>query len=116
MYIKSLELKNFRNYNHINLEFDKGSILFTGNNGNGKTNLLESIHYLSAGRSHRTYIQDELIRWGSEYALLRACIESGDESKMHILEIEIRKNNNIKIRIDGVYQKRKRILFRWFPR
>jgi DNA replication and repair protein RecF len=107
MYIKSLELRNFRNYNHINLEFDKGSILFTGNNGNGKTNLLESIHYLSAGRSHRTYIQDELIRWGSEYALLRACIESGDESKMHILEIEIRKNNNIKIRMDGVYQKKK---------
>jgi DNA replication and repair protein RecF len=107
MYIKSLELKNFRNYNHIKLEFDKGSILFTGNNGNGKTNLLESIHYLSAGRSHRTYIQDELIRWGSEYALLRACIKSGDASKMHLLEIEIRKDNNIKIRIDGVYQKKK---------
>jgi DNA replication and repair protein RecF len=107
VYIKSLELKNFRNYSHINLEFDKNSILFTGNNGNGKTNLLESIHYLSTGRSHRTYIQDELIKWGSEYALLRACIKSGDGSKIHLLEIEIRRNNNIKIRLDGVYQRKK---------
>ncbi len=107
MYLKNLELKNYRNYNYVDLEFDKSSILLVGNNGNGKTNLLESIHYLSTGRSHRTHIQDELIKWGADFSLIRARLgpEKGESS--HIIEIEIRKNNNIKIRINGVYQKKK---------
>ncbi|MCJ7665544.1 MAG: DNA replication/repair protein RecF [Actinobacteria bacterium] len=89
------------------MEFDKSSILLVGNNGNGKTNLLESIYYLSTGCSHRTHIQDELIKWGSDFSLIRACIGPEDGSKKYIIEIEIRKNNNIKIRINGVYQKKK---------
>ncbi len=107
MYLKNLELKNYRNYDHIKLEFDKNSILLVGNNGNGKTNLLESIYYLSTGRSHRTHIQDELIKWGSDFSLIRASIGPEDGSKKYIIEIEIRKNNNIKIRINGVYRKKK---------
>lgn len=107
MYIKNLELKNYRNYGHIKLEFDKNSILLVGNNGNGKTNLLESIHYLSMGHSHRTHIQDELIKWGADFSLIRARLGSEEKSKAYTLEIEIRKKNNIKIRINGVYQKKK---------
>ncbi|MFC2159850.1 DNA replication/repair protein RecF [Actinomycetota bacterium] len=107
MYLKNLELKNYRNYDHVDLEFDRSSILLVGNNGNGKTNLLESIHYLSTGRSHRTHIQDELLRWGTDFSLIRAKLGSEKGSRSYVIEIEIRKNNNIKIRIDGVYQKKK---------
>ena len=107
MYLKNLELKNYRNYEHVKLEFDKSSILLVGNNGNGKTNLLESIHYLSTGRSHRTHIQDELIKWGSDFSLIRARLGSEEKGKGYTIEIEIRKNNNIKIRINDVYQKKK---------
>ncbi len=107
MYLKNLELKNYRNYEHIKLEFDKNSILIVGNNGNGKTNLLESIYYLSAGRSHRTRIQDELIRWGSDFSLIRAGLGPDEKNRAYTIEIEIRKNNNIKIRVNGVYQKKK---------
>ncbi len=107
MYLKSLELKNYRNYDHIDLEFDKNSILLVGNNGNGKTNLLEAIYYLSTGRSHRTHIQDELVRWGSGFSLIRASIYSGSNQKKFLVEIEIRKNNVLKIKVNGVYQKRK---------
>ena len=107
MYIKNFELKNYRNYDHVILEFDKNSILLVGNNGNGKTNLLESIHYLSTGRSHRTHIQDELIKWGTGFSLIRASIGPENGSKKYIIEIEIRKNNNIKIRVNGVFQKKK---------
>ena len=107
MYLKNLELKNYRNYEHVKLEFDKSSILLVGNNGNGKTNLLESIHYLSTGRSHRTHIQDELIKWGSDFSLIRAGLGSEEKDKAYTIEIEIRKNNNIKIRINDVYQKKK---------
>jgi DNA replication and repair protein RecF len=107
VYLKNLELKNYRNYEHIKLEFDKSSILLVGNNGNGKTNLLESIHYLSTSRSHRTHIQDELIKWGSDFSLIRARLGSEEKGKAYTIEIEIRKNNNIKIRINDVYQKKK---------
>jgi len=107
VYLKNLELKNYRNYDHVKLEFDKNSILLVGNNGNGKTNLLESIHYLSTGRSHRTHIQDELIKWGADFSLIRARLGPEEEKSSHLIEIEIRKNNSIKIRINGVYQKKK---------
>ena len=107
MYLKNLELKNYRNYDHVDLEFDKSSILLVGNNGNGKTNLLESIHYLSTGRSHRTHTQDELLKWGTDFSLIRAKLGSEKTSRSYVIEIEIRKNNNIKIRVNGVYQKKK---------
>ena len=107
MYLKNLELKNYRNYDHIGLEFDKDSILLVGNNGNGKTNLLEAVHYLSTGRSHRTHMQDELIKWGRDYFLLRGTIVSGNKKRKHLVEVEVRKKNNLKIKVDGVYRKKK---------
>jgi len=108
VYLKSLELENYRNYEHIDLEFDKNSILLVGNNGNGKTNLLEAIHYLSTGRSHRTHIQDELIKWESGFSLIRANIYSGSDQKKFLVEIEIRNNNILKIKVNGVYYKKKK--------
>lgn len=107
MYLKSLELKNYRNYDHIDLDFDKDSILLVGNNGKGKTNMLESIHYLSAGRSHRTHVQDELLKWGREYTLIRGKILSGNKRTRHLVEIEIRKDNDLKIKVDGIYRSKK---------
>ncbi len=115
MYFKNLELINFRNYKSVKLNFKNSTILITGDNGQGKTNLLESIHYISSGKSHRTSDQDELINWDSDYAILRASIgdsledSTGDtiDSSKQLIEIELRKKNNIKIRIDGVYYRRK---------
>jgi DNA replication and repair protein RecF len=102
MYLNNLELINFRNYKSLKLNFKNGTILIVGDNGQGKTNLLESIHYISSGKSHRTSDQDELINWDSDYAILRASLSS-----KQLIEIELSKKNNIKIRIDGVYYRRK---------
>jgi DNA replication and repair protein RecF len=111
MYLKNLELINFRNYESVKLNFKNSTILVVGDNGQGKTNLLESIHYISSGKSHRTSDQDELIDWDSDYAILRASLEKSIEdiadSSKQLIEIELRKKNNIKIRIDGVYFRRK---------
>ena len=118
MYLNNLELINFRNYKSVKLNFKNGTILIVGDNGQGKTNLLESIHYISSGKSHRTSDQDELINWDSDYAILRASLgksieDTEDSSKdtanssKQLIEIELRKKNNIKIRIDGVYYRRK---------
>ncbi len=110
MYLKKLELKNYRNYSQANLDFDKNTILILGNNGNGKTNLLESVYYLSTGRSHKTYIQDEIIKWGSNYSTIKALIGSGRGDKEdRFIEIELRKgsSSNTKIRVDKTRRKKK---------
>jgi len=108
VYLKRLELENYRNYTHINLSFDKNTILIVGDNGQGKTNLLESIYFLSTGRSHRTYSQDELINWDKGYSILRAYAQSKkDINQSHLIEIELKRDGQIKIRVDKVYRKRK---------
>ncbi|MBC7332913.1 MAG: DNA replication/repair protein RecF [Actinobacteria bacterium] len=103
MYLEKLELRNYRNYEHVSLEFGSDSVLILGDNGQGKTNLLESIYFLSTGKSHRTQNQSELINWGADYSILRAVIKGS-----HLLEIELRRDAGIKVRIDKTYQKRKK--------
>jgi len=108
MYLKKLELKNYRNYSHVNLNFDKNTVLILGNNGNGKTNLLESIYYLSTGRSHRTYSQDEIINWGSDYSKVKALVGSEKEDEPdRFIEIELQKGNDIKIKVDKISRRKK---------
>ena len=47
MYIESMELKDFRNYEFLSLRFDKGTNIFYGDNAQGKTNILEAVYLLS---------------------------------------------------------------------
>lgn len=54
MLITSLRLRDFRNYTDFQLQPHPGINLLFGQNGSGKTNLLEAIHYCALGRSHRT--------------------------------------------------------------
>lgn len=61
MIIRGLHLQNFRNYREQNFEFCPGINIFVGNNGQGKTNVLESIYLSSCARSHRTGRDSELI-------------------------------------------------------
>ena len=68
MRVKSLSLKNFRNYEQAVIEPDSGVTVFTGPNAQGKTNILEALHLCCLGRSHRTARDEELIRWGAANA------------------------------------------------
>ena len=54
MILKKITLKNFRNYENLDLEFEKKINIFIGNNAQGKTNILESIYVLAVTKSHRT--------------------------------------------------------------
>lgn len=63
MQISHLSLTNFRNYARLELELPPGAVVLQGDNAQGKTNLLEAIHYLSRIRSPRTKADSELVNW-----------------------------------------------------
>jgi len=71
MKFTSLQLKNFRNYSSLAFQPGDGITVLYGSNGSGKTNLLESMHLLSLGRSHRTTIDREMIAQGEDVAFVR---------------------------------------------
>ncbi len=68
MNLTDLELRNFRNYEHVKLNFDPGVNLIVGDNAQGKTNLLEAISYLGSGKSFRALKQKEMVRFGADFA------------------------------------------------
>ena len=71
MYISTLKLDHFRNYDSLDLEFSPGTNLFYGNNAQGKTNILEAVYFCGTTRSHRTTRDSELIRFGAQESHLR---------------------------------------------
>lgn len=89
MFIKSVTLKNYRNYEDLNLEFSSDKILLTGKNAQGKTNLLESLHYLSCLSSSRAKTDSELIRWGNDFARLKTIITTCKNPSKDDMEREL---------------------------
>ena len=75
MELKSLYLRNFRNYEEAAVAFSPGLNVIYGDNAQGKTNLLEAIHLLITGRSFRTHHLRDLIRFKSPAFYLEAHFE-----------------------------------------
>ncbi|MCL0330174.1 DNA replication/repair protein RecF [Apilactobacillus xinyiensis] len=75
MRITTLQLRKFRNYEDVSIEFNSGVNVLLGNNAQGKTNLLESIYVLALTKSHRTANNKELISWHNDYAQLKGVIK-----------------------------------------
>lgn len=70
MHFTTLRLKQFRNYPYLELEPSEGITVLYGPNGSGKTNLLEAMHLLSLGRSHRTTADREMVAQGEMAAMV----------------------------------------------
>ena len=64
--VRHLQLANFRNYKQIELELSPGRLLFLGDNAQGKSNLLEAVHLLSAAKSSRARTDSEMIGWQAD--------------------------------------------------
>ncbi len=87
MYVARLTLVDFRSYAGADVDLEPGATAFIGRNGQGKTNLVEAIDYLSRLASHRVAGDAPLVRAGSERALVRASVvRDGREA---VLEVEI---------------------------
>ncbi len=104
MLIKSLKLKDFRNYNDLYLEFENALNIIYGNNAQGKTNIIEAIFLCAAGRSHRTSRDAELIRNTASCYYIDLLIEKDKDEQ----EIEVRysQEERKKIRINEIPIKR----------
>lgn len=97
MIIKNLEIRHFRNYTTLNIDLnDKINIIY-GQNGQGKTNLLESIYLLGFTASHRTQTIENLIQTNKEKAIVKANIQ---KDLPYTLEINITKNKK-QVKIDN---------------
>lgn len=99
MYIKEIELKNFRNYEDFSTDFDKNVNLVIGKNAQGKTNLIEAIYLSSIGRSFRTSHDNDLIRFGQNGAFVRVLAQK--EVIDTKVEINIHSNYKKSIKKDG---------------
>lgn len=100
MYIKNLQLINFRNYNELNISLNSGVNVFIGDNAQGKTNVLEAIYYSSIAKSHRTNKDKELINWNKDEAYVKAYISKERLDKN--IEIKIFKDGKKGIRINSI--------------
>ena len=78
MFVTALSLTDFRNYESLELGLQPGATLFVGSNGQGKTNLVEALGYLSTLGSHRVSVEHAMIRQGQAAAIVRARLRHGE--------------------------------------
>ena len=76
MKIEHLKLTNFRNYDRLELDFNQNINLFIGNNGQGKTNILESIYVLSLSKSNRYGLDSDLIKFEESFAKIEGIVKN----------------------------------------
>jgi DNA replication and repair protein RecF len=100
MLVRSLDAVQFRNIERASLTFSESFNFVTGQNAEGKTNLLEAIHFFSLGRSFRTRYTQEAIAFGAEYFFLRLTGVS-DGGVGFDLEIGVERGGRIKVSAGG---------------
>ncbi|MBC2932142.1 DNA replication/repair protein RecF [Nocardioides sp. zg-1228] len=98
MHVAHLTLHNFRSYADIDVALEPGATAFIGRNGQGKTNLVEAIDYLSRLSSHRVASDAPLVRAGAEQAIVRASVVK--EGRTALLEVELNPGRANRARIN----------------
>ena len=83
--VDTIDIQNFRNHNHIHIDFKKGINVIWGENGSGKTAILEAIYTLSMGRSFRTRLHKETLKEGSENLSIKGIFIKNEQKQEIIL-------------------------------
>ncbi len=102
MYITNLNIKSFRNINELSIELRKNFNIFYGENGAGKTSLLESIYYLSVGKSFRTNLATRIIQHQQDSLMLTTGFNDGNSQ--HFIGFERHRNGSRTIKLNGEAQ------------
>jgi len=98
LYVAHLTLVDFRSYATAEVSLEPGATAFIGRNGQGKTNLVEAIDYLSRLSSHRVAADAPLVRAGADRALVRAAVVR--DGRQAVLEIEINPGKSNRARVN----------------
>ena len=109
MTVESIELKNYRNYQELHMDFSPGTNILYGDNAQGKTNVLESVYVSGTTRSHKGSKDRELIQFGEEEAHIRTVVEKKEKS--YQLDMHIKKNRSKGIAINKIPIKKAAELF-----
>lgn len=109
MYIESIELKNYRNYEYLCIDFHAGTNIFYGDNAQGKTNVLEAVYLCGTTKSHRGSKDRDVIRFESEESHIRMMVRKDNIS--HKIDMHLKKNKSKGIAIDGIPIKKAAELF-----
>ncbi|WP_409489530.1 DNA replication/repair protein RecF [Amycolatopsis sp. cmx-11-12] len=97
MYLRHLQVTDFRSWPQADLALEPGPTVLVGQNGRGKTNLLEAIGYIATLGSHRVATDAPLVRHGCERALIRVAVVNDDRELTIELEITPGKANRARI-------------------
>lgn len=100
MIIKSLELSNFRNYEHLNIQLSPNVTIFYGNNAQGKTNILEALYVACTTKSQKGSRDRELIRFNESEAHIRLMVD--DDSISHRIDMHLKDKGQKGVAIDGI--------------
>ena len=109
MVVKSLDLKNFRNYHELHIDFDPFTNIFYGNNAQGKTNILESVYLGGTTKSHKGSKDRDMITFTEEESHIRMLVQ---KKKLTIrIDMHLKKNKTKGIAVDGIPIKKASELF-----
>jgi DNA replication and repair protein RecF len=98
LFVSHLSLTDYRNYERADVALQPGANLFVGSNGQGKTNLVESLGYLSTLGSHRVSNDQALIRQGKDAAIIRARLQHGD--RQLLVEVQLNRSGANKAQVN----------------
>lgn len=100
MYLETLELTNYRNYSGATFKFSPDVNVIIGGNAQGKTNVLEAVYFLSAGNSHRTGSDNQLVKQGETLASIRSHIDRAGHKLS--LEVFLSPHEKKRVKVGGV--------------
>ena len=100
MIIESIELKNYRNYGELHMDFSPGTNILYGDNAQGKTNVLEAVYVCSTTKSHRGSKDKEMIRFDQEESHIKMCVRKLDVP--YRIDMHLNKNKPKGIAINGI--------------
>lgn len=109
MYIKTLELKDYRNYNQLHMNFYNGVNILYGDNAQGKTNILESLYICGTTKSHKGSKDKEIIKLDKDESHIKIFIEK--DKVTHKIDMHLKKSKPKGVAINGIPIKKSSELF-----
>ena len=100
MYIESVQLKNFRNYDSLELDLAQGTNIFYGNNAQGKTNILEALYLCGTTKSHKGSRDKDMIQFGKDESHIRMMVKRDELS--YRIDMHLKKNSPKGIALNSV--------------